>query len=267
MRILLAAKYPPAGGAAFGGVASWSRTIADVFTLRGHECVLWGPKTPLPERRFDVGVISNPYAVRRVLKKCDRVLCVSHGVIPEERPPASYKTVFTSEEVKNHWDGTGPIVRQPIDLRFWNPRFRKPEPVLLFYSYRSPDDCGLRNVADALRLRFVHLRKASHRQARDMMLRSAVVCASGRAALEAMACGAVTVICDHRPYNEGPLICGDMDVARAHNYSGRGGEPMNATMALCVIWKAMQNQLPRAYVTQHHDADKIADKLLSHVEC
>jgi glycosyltransferase involved in cell wall biosynthesis len=267
MRILLAGKFPPAGGAAFGGVASWMQTVADVLSLRGHECVFWGPKLPIPSECFDVGVIANAYSVRRIFKRCERVICVSHGIISEERPPPAYRSVFTSEEVRDHWAGNGAIVRQPIDLRFWNDRFREPERMLLLYSYRAPDDFGLERVARRLGFRFVHLRKATHRQARDMMLSASIVCASGRAALEAMACGAPTVICDYRPYNSGPLICSDLKTARAHNYSGRGGLEFTAERAIEAILSAEKMQTPREYVIEHHDAARIAGEILEAALC
>src|SRR5690606_20373985 len=134
--------------------------------------------------------------------QCDRWLAVCHGIVPDEQPPEG-RVAYTSEGVKRHWGGSGPVIRQPLDLAFWTPH-AAPKRRLLRYSPRG----GLAYLPDVSRelgLRYTHLRQASHEQARQAMRESACVLATGRAALEAMACGVPVLICDDRPY-QGPLV-------------------------------------------------------------
>lgn len=265
MRILFSASHPPKGDAAFGGVASWIKTLCDELSLHGHECVAWGPGLSVPDGRFDVGVISNAQRTSRVKKRCDRVLGVSHGIIAEEKPSPAIKTLFTSEEVKQYWAGDGNIIRQPIDLRFWNPVGRDPKKLAVFYSYRSATNLHLETDAEALGLSFLRVNNVTHLEARDYMRQASVVFASGRAALEAMACGAPTVILDHRGYN-GSALCSDgLDEARRYNYSGRGGFRPRAGDGARLAKVAMAEQKPRKYVEQHHDVAVIATQLLNEI--
>lgn len=261
MRFLFTALHPPAGGVAFGGVASWIKTICKEFTARGHECVTMGPGYPAPEGRFDVGVLSNLKYTRRAARWCDSVLAVSHGIVDDEGPNERYRTVYTSEEVRDRWGGDGDVVRQPIDLDFWREGGRE-RTDFVFYSYRAPETFELEHVARRLGLNFVWLRAASADEARSALQSAALVAASGRAALEAMACGAPTMICDWRDYNGGPLVCMDMDKAMRANYSGRGGvDPSTANMER-IAQETMAFQKPRERVETHHDSRIIASKLL-----
>src|SRR5690606_6899005 len=116
MRILLAAKHAPQGRRPIGGVQSWCRTIAAELARLGHDVETWGPELPLPEGRFDAGVIANAGDTGVVVEKCDRVLAVCHGIIPAEHPPEGVPVAYTSEGVRAHWGGEGQVLRQPIDL-------------------------------------------------------------------------------------------------------------------------------------------------------
>src|SRR5688500_11603206 len=221
MRILLAAKHAPDGSRPIGGVQSWCRTVAAELRRCGHEALTWGPEQALPGGRFDVGLIANAGDTGVVTEKCDRALVVCHGIIPAEAPPAGVPVVFTSEGVRAHWDGTGRVIRQPIDLEFWSPGGDRAAG-LVRYSYRG----GLPWLADvsaSLGLPYRHLRGVTPEQARDVLRNAACVLASGRAAVEAMACGVPVVICDHRSAYQGPLLDMDTMDARKRNYSGRGG--------------------------------------------
>lgn len=259
MRILFAAKHPPIGGTAFGGVASWILTLSNELRARGHECVWWGYKSPDPEGRFDVGVFSNVKKTAKAMQWCERNLVVSHGIIPDEKPERGQRILFTSEEVRAHWGGDGPILRQPIDLEFWRDAGKRRSD-FVFYSYRAKSTFGLDALARRLGLNFVRLKDVSAEVARNHLQSAALVAASGRAALEAMACGAPTIICDHRPYNDGPLVCMDMNKAKRFNYSGRGGVAPDKLDRFARETMAFQS--PRAYVAEHHDVARIADELL-----
>lgn len=267
MRVLFAAKHPPAGGVAFGGVASWIKTLQKELTERGHECATWGPAKPAPQKRVDVGILANTESTGVAAGFCDQVLQISHGVVAAERPHLDAKTAFTSEEVRAFWDGRGEIIPQPIDLDFWRPDER-PRDTLLFYSYRAPSSLGLEAAAEGMGLKFVWARDESAESARELMRSAAVVCASGRAALEAMACGAKTLVCDWRPYNAGPLVCQDFDTARRNNYSGRGGVDVASVDMLALLMETQaRDDDPRAYVRRFHDARTVADLIMSQVAC
>jgi glycosyltransferase involved in cell wall biosynthesis len=260
MRVLLAAKFMPTGPRPIGGVQSWVATVVAELRRRGFEVVLWQPGFPALGGRFDLGILANWAHTAGLADACDRVLVVSHGIIPEERPPASVRVAFTSEGVREHWGLSGPIVRQPIDLDFWSPASGR-EPVLVRYSYRGGLP-WLPEVAQALRLGFHHLRNVSHEQARDKLRGAACVLATGRAALEAMACGVPVVICDHRSAYQGPLLDFDVAGAIARNYSGRGGveaRPDSVSEAIC---EAIEQGSRRSHVEKHHNAGRVVDQLL-----
>lgn len=260
MRILLAAKYVPCCSRPIGGVQSWNETVAAELRRCGHEVVLWCPEWPRPEDRFDVGIFAN---VR--LTGCARLLCwrsvvVSHGIIPDEQPDGA--AVFTSEGVRDHWAGTGPVIRQPIDCEFWKPDGGRRDGGILRYSYRAGLE-WLGAVADKMGLRYQHLRNVSHEQAREAMRRAQCVLATGRAALEAAACGAPVVICDHRSSYQGPLAAPfGMSQAR-QNYSGRGGFAPTPESMRRMIEDAMPAEGWRQYVQTHHNARDVVRRLLA----
>ena len=261
MRILFAAGHPPAGDVAFGGVASWVLTISKELSSRGHECVAWGPGKVRPDRRFDVGVIANATMTDRAADWCDRVVVVSHGVIPDENPASDCLTVFTSEEVRDHWGGDGDLIRQPIDLSFWKPKDQK-KSKFVFYSYRAQSAFGLDDLARSLGLEFLWLKGVDAHKARKELQGAALVAASGRSALEAMACEAPTMICDWRPYNGSALVCMGLDSARHFNYSGRGGVSPREIDLETFARETMAFQRPRDYVSEHHHSSKISSELM-----
>ena len=267
MRVLFTAKHPPGGALRYGGVLSWIDTMAAEFRRLGHDCEVWGPELKQPEGRFDLGVIANATSTDRAAQWCGRVIGVSHGVVPDEVPNPSIRTVFTSEEVRDHWGNGGPILRQPIDLDFWKPGDAPREKSLVFYSYRAPDDMGLDRTAAELGLDFVRLRNVTREAARDSMQRAAVVAASGRAAVEAMACGAAVMICDHRAPYQGALLDPDAFGAIERNYSGRGGiaRPDNPVRAVAINSRSrvLENRT-RPWAEKHHDVRKIAAELLAY---
>lgn len=264
MRMLLAALHPPGGSLAIGGVQSWIETVGAELASRGHDIVVWGPEWPAPNGRFDAGILAHWSHTRSVASACDRILVVSHGVIEEEQPPVGVPVAFTSEGVREHWCAAGPVVRQPIDLDFWTPAGGA-EPVLVRYSYRGGLP-WLQGVAGALGLGFRYLRAATHREARAALRTAACVVATGRAALEAMACGVPVVIADDREY-QGPLVDFDVTGAMARNYSGRGGVESTSEATEQAIREAIERGSLREHVVRHHNAASVVDQLLEMTCC
>lgn len=268
MRVLFTAKHPPGGAHKIGGVLSWIETMAAELRCLGHDCEVWGPELAKPEGRFDLGVIANATATDLAAQWCDRVIGVTHGVVRDEMPNPSIKTVFTSEEVRTHWKRPdAPILRQPIDLDFWSPGAGERENLLTFFSYRAPSDMGLDRAALERGMGFLRLRDVTPATAREALRRSRIVAASGRAALEAMACGAAVMICDHRAPYQGPLMDFHTEESIARNYSGRGGAEPDAfdlgfALAMALDWGRM-----RYWVEAFHDARKIAAALLVEASC
>ena len=158
---------------------------------RDIECAVWGVDHD-ENKRYDVGIIANAGATRRAIGRCDRHVNISHGIVDDEMP-GDGRLICTSAEVADRWGG-GVVINQPIDTDYWYDA-GEDRRGLVFYSYRAPDAFSLPAVADALGVPFLWLRNVRHSQARKVLRRAALVCASGRAALEAMACGAPTLIC------------------------------------------------------------------------
>lgn len=261
MRVLLAAKHAPHGSRPIGGVQSWCRTVARELARRGHEVETWGPEQLLPASTFDLGIIANALDCKEVLNRCGKTVVISHGIIPAERPFGA-PIVYTSEEVRDHWGGLGSVLRQPIDLTFWSPGPCSGEKIYLTrFSYRS----GLRFVpqlAKSMGLKYCHVRKADSRRAREILRQSACVLATGRAALEAMACGAPVVLCDHRSAYQGPLMDADVRSAVYRNYSGRGGVTPTPHNVRGAIEASIRRGSIRDYVEAHHNVVDIVDQLL-----
>lgn len=260
MRVLLAAKHPPRGRLSIGGVQSWCATVGAELARLGHEVVFWGPEWRLPEGRFDAGIVANVPFTRAALPLCGRVLVVSHGIIPAEEPVGEL-VAYTSEGVRDHWGGTGPVLRQPIGLDFWTPgegggRY------LTRFSYRRGLDF-LPRLAERMGLRFRHVASLSALEARAVLRSSACVLATGRAALEAMACGVPVVICDHRSAYQGPLLDPDTLGAMARNYSGRGGVTPTPGNVAEAVQHAIGRGSLRAHVEAHHDARKVTQEILA----
>ncbi|MEM6413190.1 MAG: hypothetical protein AAF720_00850 [Pseudomonadota bacterium] len=264
-RFLFTALNPPRGDVAFGGVASWILTVKNHLELLGHDCDVWGPGQPIPKRQYDFGIFANVEKTGFLNKLCQKLVSVCHGIVDEEKPSHNFTTVYTSEEVCTFWGGERRLLPQPINIAYWVPAPNKERRTLLFYSYRASSNLGLNELASDLNLDFVWLKQCLAAQAKEQMQRARLVCASGRAALEAMSCGAPTFIIDDRPYNNGPLVCADLKKAKEHNYSGRGGVNPTFVDLHALAKAAMSEQRPRAYVAQHHAHDAIVQRLLEYL--
>ena len=261
MRILLAARYT-ARQVQMGGVQSWIESVAAPMEADGHEVVKWGRGDRLPEGRFDVGILAHWAETGHLSSLCHRTVNVSHGPIEPEKPGfAAGRVVFTSEGVRDYWGVHGDIIRQPIDLDFWSPAQAR-RILLTRHSYRG----GLGFVpglASKFNLQYRHVTKETYRGVLEALRQSAVVLATGRAALEAMACGCAVIIADHRHQYQGALFDPDTLGAMHRNYSGRGGITPTAQNIETAIREATQTGSLRAHVEQHHDAVKIAAEILA----
>lgn len=261
MRILLAAKHAPDGPRPIGGVQSWCRTIAGELRKRGHEAITWGPGQPIPVGGFDFGIISNAGDTARAFDWCRQTVNICHGIIPAEQPRIDDLTMYTSEEVRDHWCGAGPIIRQPIDTEFWSPDSWGLKVFLARFSYRS----GLgfvMNLATDLNLAYTHIRNEGQEEVRRILRQSGCVLATGRAACEAMACGVPVVICDHRAAYQKPLLNLNIKHSMLQNYSGRGGITPTPDNVRHACEAAMENGSMRDHIKRYHDVKNVVDQLL-----
>ena len=232
-------------------------TLLDELERRGHAVVELSGGSEPPRRRFDLGIFANMGRTWQFEGFCDRVVCVSHGIIEDERPLPGRRTFFVSEGVRDHWGGSGAILRQPIDLSFWRAG-DAPRSGAVRFSYRdTPTIC--RKAAAALGMSFQQVRSARPNEAQKVLSSAALVFASGRAALEAMACGAPTVIYDHRSTYQGPLLDTDLRRQMANSYSGRGGVEPDLDMVVEAARTAWSN---RDWVEEHHDVRRIVSELI-----
>lgn len=259
MRILLAGLYVPTGKRHFGGVQSWIWTVRRELERLGHDCEEWEPDMELPEGRFDLGIITNQQVTRPVFALCERVVYVCHGVVETDVPLPG--AVFVSEGTRAKWPGfDGPIVRQPIDLDYWSPDPAVQRRGAIRYSYRrAPTHCAA--ACEALGIPFRESGTIRRDEARRALQSAEIVFATGRAALEAMACGAKVVIYDHRKSYQGPLLALDIEADMAENYSGRSGFEPTLDDVIVAVRTARPS---RGWVEKHHDARKIVQELLSH---
>lgn len=253
MRVLIAAKHPPNGAMPIGGVQTWSKTVGTELSLRGHTVEYWGPELARPEGRFDAGIFANWKHTAAAAEQCSRLLRVSHGIIPDE----SVGDVATSEEVADRWKITGGIIRQPIDLEFWTPS-DCPKTLFTRFSYRG----GLTWIREAIPrgLEYVHLKSAKPAECREVLQRSAIVVATGRAALEAMTCGACVVIADAREY-QAALVDFNAAGSMSRNYSGRGGVRATPESLEIAVERALDVGPLLNHVWEHHDAKRIVDDI------
>lgn len=260
MDVLLAAKYVPSGPRPIGGVQSWIATVRAELERRGHRVHEWQPGMQITRATFDLGILANMARTGGAAASCRRTICVSHGIISEEEPGPADLTFFVSEGVRTHWCGTGPILRQPIDLAFWRSEGVLTRSFAVRFSYRTSLTLCPEAAAMIGPLPYFHLRQANPAAARMALCGARIVFASGRAALEAMACGAPTVIYDHRNSYQGPLLATDLARQMRESYSGRGGT-LNPTLAQ-VVRAAEGAQEARAWVERHHDVRSVVSRLL-----
>jgi len=237
--------------------------VADELADRGHTVETWGPEQPMPIGTFDFGIIANVLDTGKVMSQCAKFISVSHGIIPAERPYKGEcsKVVYTSEEVRDHWGVEGTVIRQPINLDFWKPSRSHKRKYLTRFSYRA----GLPfvpKIAEAMKLRYIHVRSDKPGHVRETLRQSFCVLATGRAALESMACGVPTVICDHRSAYQAPLLDLHPGRSRVRNYSGRGGIIPTFNNVTGAINAAISRGDMRHHVEKHHDAKDITDQLL-----
>lgn len=243
-----------------GGVQSWVWTVGTELKRRGCLVEEWDRSLPAPSGGFDLGVFANLRHTGEMARKCHRLICVSHGIIPDEEPGQARCRLFVSEGVMAHWGMTGGILRQPIDLGFWKDMCLPREGAIRFSYRKSETLCAL--AAAGLGMDYRHVFSADPATARRELCRAELVFASGRAALEAMACGAPTVIYDHRSAYQGPLMDTDLYRQMANSYSGRGG--------ICptindLIDAASAAKPAREWAQEHHDARRVVDQLLEAV--
>jgi hypothetical protein len=257
MNILFAAKHIESGDLPIGGVQSWIKTMRAEFERKGHSVTEWQRDMALPKQTFDLGVLANGKYTAPVVPLCARKIGVCHGIVPDEAPANGMdKYYYVSENVRDHWNSDGPILRQPIDLDFWHDAGREREGVVR-YSYRdTPTHCPA--AAKALGMSYRQVANATHEQARDILQRAKIVFATGRAALEAAACGAPVVIYDNRSTYQPALLDTDFERQMQFSYSGRGGvEPTLAD----VVQAARSAKPMRHWVEQHHDVRNIVSRL------
>lgn len=256
MQVLLAAKHPWGGRLKFGGVQTWQKTVADELVRRGHHVTFWGPELNLPCERFALGLVANLRHTAPALLVCEKVKKISHGIIPDEQGGDGW--IFTSEEVQGSCAGT--VIRQPLDLKFWQPGDCE-RIYLTHHGYRGELGC-LTHLAKELGLEPIRIKEMVPEDVRKVLQRSRVVLATGRAAIEAMACGAAVVIADNRVY-QAPLLDLDPFGAMHRNYSGRGGTVFTTDQLRTAIGLALERGSLRAHVETHHDAKRIVDQLCS----
>lgn len=263
MRILIASKRAPgATGRVDGGVQTWVTTVAHELRRLGHAVTVWGKERGMlrsSPKHFDLGIFANAAHSSALAGYCARTVLVSHGIVDDENPADGFSRVFfTSEEVRDHWQGVGDVIRQPIDLDFWHPS-RGHRAVVRFANRGGLE--WLPGVAASLGLPFVHVRDATSEQARTLLQGAAVVLASGRAAVEAAACGSPVVICDHRPY-QSPLLAAFGPGQMERNYSGRGGIAPTPETVRDAIGSALLYGSDIDHVRRHHDVRRIVGQLL-----
>lgn len=257
MKIILGAKHIQAGDRPIGGVQSWIKTVRAELERRGHVVTEWQRDMPIPDERFDLGVLANERYTRCLSEICDQTIGVSHGIINDEAPLGGFdRYLYVSENVRDRWDGQDHIIRQPIDLEFWHDAGRVRTNAVRYSYRRSPTHCE--PVSEVMGLHYQQVTDAPHEKARDILQQAELVFATGRAALEAMACGARVVIYDNREY-QAPLLDMNLERQMGYSYSGRGGSTPTLKN---VVEAALSAEARRDWVEEHHDVRKVVEVLL-----
>lgn len=236
------------------------KTIAEAS---GENVDFWERGRPV-RKKYDLGIFCHIKHTKALIPHCKKTILVTHGVVNEERPSNDCDiTLATSEEVRDHWGLDCPIIRQPIDTAYWSVSKRSFLSLCRF-AYRRGETHS-QSVSRLLSLNYERIAGLKSDQILEILARSAVCHATGRAALEAMSCGVPTVIYDHReayqPHllDDGPLLS-----SATTNYSGRGG---TKNPSVGHVFKATQKALDtkfdyRQYILENHDAKKIAKEIL-----
>jgi|GEM_PF-6882058 hypothetical protein len=262
-KILITGKFSPFGSRPIGGLQSWILTVHNELVRLGHDVTVWEPHDCkyYPEgTTFDLGIFANIDLTRNAIVTCKKSILISHGIIDAEKPDNSCDALmFVSEGVRDHWKMDGEIIRQPIDLEFWKPE-RLEKNKLTRYSYRYGNIHG-EKVADMLDMDYLHAKDLTHRQARDVINSSHLVFATGRAALEAMACDVPTVIYDHRDAYQPALMGEWLHKEMKQSYSGRSGYTPSLSKVLAKAKKELNHYGWRKWVAENHDVRKIVKQL------
>lgn len=269
MKYLIASKHTSAGIQPIGGVQSWNDTVQKVLVNAGHTVHQTEPSARAGiDDKYDWVLVSNARYFERLLSRSQRTVGVCHGIIPDEQPRRQMVTrqAYVSEETRDNWTpGVGFIVRQPIDLDFWKPARKRRADLVVRASYRAEDSLS-REFAAYLGESYIHARNLSHKRLREIYSRARVVFASGRAALEAMACGAPVVLYDYRSeYMPPTLDDRELNHSVTTNYSGRGGIMHPTLIQIIHAFRRAEErggQHFRQWVEQYHDAEKVVRELV-----
>lgn len=265
MRVLLAAERVPSGPKPMGGVVSWCWTIRRELERLGHTVEEWQPGMPLDRAPFDLGILANARLTAPVAKHCGRVVECCHGFLSGDQPNGTLgRLVFVSESTRVRWSMGGDIIRQPIDLDFWHDAGRERGGAVRYSYRRTETHC--KAAAQALGMDYRQVGGVDYETARGALQGAVLVFASGRAALEAMACGARVVIYDHRATYQAPMLGGSLSEQMPQNYSGRGGKASPSLDDVIASAEWQMETAPeafRAWVNEHHDVRQIVQELIA----
>lgn len=272
MRVLLT-QHAPVGS--IGGTQTWVRTVAEELSRRGHLVgVACATATGLTQS-YDLAFVSQNSTADLAREHAVRTVYVSHGIHDLERPDSMCNDlVAVSEEVREKWwnepfiGHQAEVVRQPINTSLYCPLATEAPKVDVLRVSTYGEMEWLEPLCEEHGWSYRHLRHARDPHAvAGWMRRARVVVAVGRAALEAMSCGRMVVVADHRVHNPGAMIDGDPIGSRWWNYSGRGGFEANPDTVLPQLQAAMSGQYSmgtfyREHVMMQHEVSKIVNQLL-----
>ena len=261
MKILITGKFSPFGNRPIGGLQSWILTVHNELVKRGFDVDVKEPHE-LDSSKYDLGIFSNIELTRNAVEHCKESVLISHGIIDAEKPDNSCdRLMFVSEGVRDHWKMDGDIIRQPIDLEFWKPNNNIVPSMVNRFSYRNGNTHCFQTSVELNRT-YGHIQNHNAKNCRHFLWRSLVVFATGRAALEAMACGVPTVIYDHREAYQPALMGENLNDEMKNSYSGRSGYTPSAEQVLAKTKEAIKQTNWREWVAKHHDVKQIVSQLL-----